>query len=237
MKEQLARLYDLQQIDTALAQHKAWIADLDDGTRAGKQLAAIQATLDAARKKLHDLEATNRSKELELKSADEERQSKSKRAYGGTVSDTKELGALERKIEELHRKSSHLEDEMLELMDQIETMRGEVEKQQRLATAAQAVHDKARSDYAEARGKLEGEMRGMLARRQELVPQLDANLLKEYDTLRAKFDGIAVSGVEGNMCKTCRTVLPQSTLAAMKMGKMVVKCQNCKRILYPSEAW
>ncbi|MEN6643806.1 MAG: hypothetical protein ABFE08_15305 [Armatimonadia bacterium] len=237
MKEQLARLYDLQQIDSSLMQHKAWIAGLDDGTKSGKQLATLQAALEAAQQKLKGLEATNRAKELELKSADEERKSKSAKAYGGTVGDAKELGALERKIEELKRKASRLEDELLELMEQIEAARQEVARQERLAGAAQSLHDKTMADYAEARAKLEGEMRELLAKRQELVPQIDAALLKEYDALRAKHEGIAVSGVDGNLCKTCKTVLPQSALQAMKLGKIVVKCQNCKRMLYPSEAW
>jgi len=237
MKEQLARLYDLQQIDSGLMQHKAWIAGLDDGTKSGKQLAAQQAALDAAQQKLKSLEASNRAKELELKSADEERKSKSTKAYGGTVADAKELGALERKIDELKRKGSRLEDELLELMEQIEAARDEVARQERLFGAAQGLHDNTLADYAQARGKLEGQMRELLAKRQELVPQIDPALLKEYDALRLKHEGIAVSGVDGNLCKTCKTVLPQSALLAMKMGKVVVKCQNCKRILYPSEAW
>lgn len=237
MKEQLARLYELQQIDSNLAQHKVWIAGLDDGAKSGKQLAAQQAALETAQQKLKALEATNRAKELELKSADEERKTKSAKAYGGTIGDAKELGSLERKIDELKRKASRLEDELLELMEQIETARQETNKAQRLATAAQSLHDKTLADYAEGRAKLEAQMRKLLSMRQELVPQIDAALLKEYDTLRAKHDGIGISGVDGNLCKTCKTVLPQSALLAMKLGKIVVKCQNCKRMLYPSEAW
>ncbi|MGE5531236.1 MAG: zinc ribbon domain-containing protein [Bacteroidota bacterium] len=237
MKEQLARLYQLQLIDSALAQHKAWIADLDDGTRVGQKLAAAQAELTHNQKRLHDLEAANRSKELELKSADEERQTKSKRAYGGAVADPKELGALERKIEELKRKSDHLEDELLGLMEQIETLREEVAKQQRIVASGTKVYEQTRADYAQARGKLEEKMKELLAQRQELAPQIDAALLKEYDALRVKMEGIAVSGVDGNLCQTCRNVLPQSTLTQLKMGKTIVKCQNCRRILYPSDAW
>ena len=54
MKEQLARLYDLQLIDSDLAQHKAWIADLDDGTKTGAKLTAARADLEGKQKRLHD---------------------------------------------------------------------------------------------------------------------------------------------------------------------------------------
>jgi len=237
MKEQLARLYELQVIDSDLAQHRAWIADLDDGSKAGAKLAAGRADLEDKQKRLRELEATNRTKELELKSADEDRSAKSKRAYGGTVSDSKELGALERKIEELKRKSDHLEDELLTLMEQIETLREETGKQERIVTTTQKVYEQTKADYATARAKLEGEMKQSLLKRQELAPQITPALLQEYDALRAKLDGVAVSGVDGNLCKTCRNVVPQSALSQMKLGKLIVKCDNCRRILYPSDAW
>jgi uncharacterized protein len=237
MKEQLARLYELQLIDSDLAQHKSWIADLDDGSKLGKQLAAATAELEAGQTRLRELEAANRAKELELRSADDERDAKSKKAYGGTIGDAKELGALERKIEELNRKRDHLEDELLGLMDQIETTRATVAKQEKVVATTQRIYEQTKADYAAGRAKLEGEMKGSLAKRAELLPQLDAAVLKEYETIRTKLDGIAVSGVDGNLCKTCRTVLPQSTLTQLKLAKMIVKCQNCRRILYPSDAW
>ena len=236
MKEQLARLYALQQIDSDLARHKGWIADLDDGTKVGRQLAAAEAELEDKRKRLHDTEATNRAKELELKSADEDRKTKAKKAYGGG-GDAKELAALERKLEELDRKRSRLEDDLLGLMEQIEALREQVAKQEKVVAAGQKIYDQTKADYTAARAKLEGEMRAALAKRQELIPQIDAALLKEYDALRAKLDGVAVSGVDGNLCQTCRNVLPQSILTQLRMGKMIVKCQNCRRILYPSDAW
>jgi uncharacterized protein len=237
MKEQLARLYDLQVIDSDLAQHRAWIADLDDGTKTGQKLAAAQGDFDAKSKRLRDLEATNRAKELELKSADEDRTARAKRAYSGSVADAKELSALERKIEELDRKRDHLADDLLTLMEQIETAREEAAKAERLVKLTQGVCDQTRKDYAEARAKLEGEMKQSLAKRQELAPQIDPNLLKEYDALRAKLDGVAVAGVDGNLCKACKNVVPQSSLSQMKVGKVLVKCDNCRRILFPSEAW
>lgn len=237
MKEQLARLYDLQLLDSDLAQHKAWIADLDDGTKAGKKLAAAQADFEVKQKRLKDLEATNLAKELELKTADTDRASRAKKAFGGTVGDAKELAALERKIEELDRKRDHLADELLTLMEQIETAREEAAKAERLVTLTQSTYDQTRQDYAAARTRLEGEMKITLAKRQELATQIDANLLKEYEALRAKLDGVAVAGVDGNLCKACKNVIPQSSLSQMKVGKIVVKCDNCRRILFPSDAW
>lgn len=237
MNETMARLYELQTVDSALAQRKQWIVELDDGRKTGAKLAQAKASLQETEEKLKQLEATNRARELELKSTEEDRAARSKKAYGGTVSDGKELASLERKIEELTRRRDHLEDEILGLMEQIEATRVDLEKQKKTAKTIRAVYEQTRQDYTESRGKFEEEMKGLLAKRQELISQIDQAILAEYDELRTKLEGVAVAGVEGNMCKSCRTILPQSTLSALKLGKMIVKCQNCRRILFPSEAW
>ena len=57
------------------------------------------------------------------------------------------------------------------------------------------------------------------------------------EAMRAKLEGVAVAGIDGNMCTACRNVLPQSAISAVKLGKVIVKCQNCRRMLYPSDAW
>jgi len=237
MQQQMTQLYELQQIDSAIAQHRTWIAALDDGRKSGRSLEAAKGELDKLQARLHDLEADNRKKELDLKGADQERQDKMKKAYGGKVGDTKELAALERKIEELNRRRDKLETEILELMEQIETTRAQADKQEKVVAQGQAVHDKIVGDYQEGRAKLEGEIKQLAAKRAELTPQIDAAMLQEYETLRGKLEGVAVAGIDGNMCTACRTVLPQSAITTVKIGKIIVKCQNCRRMLYPSGAW
>jgi predicted nucleic acid-binding Zn-ribbon protein len=237
MQQQIAQLYELQQMDSAIAQHRTWIAGLDDGGKSGRSLAAARGELEGLQQRLRDLEAENRKKELELKSADQERQDKMRKAYGGSVGDAKELGALERKIEELNRRRDKLETEILGLMDEMERTGEQVAKQEKVVAQGQAVHDKIVADYEAARGKLEGEMQQIATRRAELASQIDAAMLKEYEAMRAKLEGVAVAGIDGNMCTACRNVLPQSALTTVKVGKVIVKCQNCRRMLYPSDAW
>ncbi len=237
MQEQMTQLYELQKVDNAIAQHRTWIAGLDDGGKSGRNLAAAQQELEKLQQRLNALEADNRKKELELKSAEQERKDKMGKAYGGTVADAKELGALERKIEELNRRRDRLETDILGLMDEIETTRAQVAKQEKVVAQGQAVHDKIVGDYQEARGKLEGEIKALTAKRAELTPQITPPMLQEYESMRSKLEGVAVAGIEGNMCMACRNVLPQSAISTVKLGKVIVKCQNCRRMLYPSDAW
>ena len=237
MQQQMAQLYELQQIDSGIAQRHVWIAGLDDGAKSGRNLDKAKQELEALRQRARDLEGSSRQKELELKSADDERKTKAAKAYGGAVTDTKELGSLERKIEELDRKRDKLENDILMLMDDIEATRADVERQEKIVAQGQAIYDKIVADYVKSKAKLEDEIKVLTTRRGELAPEIEAGLMTEYETMRGKLEGVAVAGIEGNLCKACRNVLPQSALSMLKMGTVIVKCQNCRRMLYPSEAW
>lgn len=231
MSDLLARLCELQKLDTGLQERTQWIADLDDGSRARAKLAQAQAALDAGQEALRQLEATYRRKELELQSADAERQEKAKRAYGGTVGDAKELAALERKIAELKRRGGALEDELLTLMDQIETARENVAKREALVAKLTSLAKQLAADYAETRSRFEAEMASLLQRREAVTPEVEAGALREYEAMRAKLGGVAVAAIEGDLCTSCRNIVPSAMISRVKAGRELVKCQNCRRIL------
>jgi uncharacterized protein len=231
MSDTLARLHGLQTLDTGLQQRRQWIAELDDGAKARRKLAEATASLEAQQAELHSLEATARRKELELQSADAERQQRSKRAYGGTVHDAKELSALEKKIAELKRRAGALEDELLALMDRIEAARRGVTEQEALVRKLTALARQLGQDYAETKAKFEGEISDLQRQRDELVPQLEPAALREYEALRTKLGGVAVATIEGTLCTSCRNFVPSAVIGQVRLGRELVKCENCRRIL------
>lgn len=232
MTQLLNQLWQLQTIDSGLQRRQQAIAELDDGARAVRKLREAQAQGQALEAELRDLEATYRNKELELKSTEAERQDKSKRAYGGSVADTKELAALERKIEELKRRAGALEDDLLTLMESLEAKRELVAKSQALVKKLTTLARQIRKEYQETRAHLESEMAALQAERDALAPQLDPGQLREYDALRAKLGGLAVAKVEQEVCQGCRTVVPSALISRARGGRELVKCQDCRRILY-----
>lgn len=237
MKEQLDLLYQLQTLDSEIARLRQAIADLDDGTRARRKYQAAKQEWEAKAEQVRQLETASRDRELELKSTDADLKAKSGRAYGGTVADTKELASLERKIEELTRRRDRLETEILALIEALETARTAEAELEEKALKLKTLWRKLVRAFEASRDKIEGDIAGITTQREETAARLEAGLLAEYETLRGKLEGVAVAGIEGNMCTACRTVLPTVCLSGAKQGKAVVKCQNCKRILFPSNAW
>jgi len=226
MKTQLDALYELQQIDTGRAQRKRTLQELDGGAAAASVLQQATAELDRLRKVLQGHETQLRDRELQLKSAEDERKSRAKQAYGGTIADPKQLSALEKKIAELDRTKSRLEDEILELMDKVEMAQTAVAKQE---AVVKDLDGKAAS--AKTRSASDSE-RLRTARREELVAVLDAALLQQYETLLQRIGSPAVVAVRKGACTGCKLSLPSSFAPRLRAGDQVLRCESCKRILY-----
>jgi len=233
MTGQLGLLRDLQRVDSGIQQRQQWISELDDGTKAKRKLVQARKELEAAEEQLKELESTYRAKELELRGADAERKERSARAYGGTIADSRELAALERKIEELKRRAGVLEDDLLGLMERIEALRVEVGQKQALAKKLLHHARLLDRDYKEARARLDGEIAALNEERTALVPTIQAPFLQEYEALRAKLGGVAIATVQGNLCSACRNSISISMVGRVNAGRETIRCENCRRILCP----
>ena len=61
---------------------------------------------------------------------------------------------------------------------------------------------------------------------------MDAESLKEYERLRKRKGGVAVSALEGENCATCNVKLPTGTVSAVRAQGRLTYCPSCGRILY-----
>jgi uncharacterized protein len=232
MKEQIARLYELQQMDTGIAARRRALRALDDGSASASRLAAAQESLASLQQKLHDLERAMRDRELRLKGAEDEAKTRSKQAYGGTIADPKQLRALEAKIAELGRLKGKLEEEILELMDQAETAQAAVKKQEGVVAELERTTNGLKDRHVAETKRLKREVAEMNAKRQGAAATLDAPLLQQYETLLEKTGGQAVAAVRKGSCTGCKLSLPSSFAPRLRAGSQLVKCDSCRRILF-----
>ncbi len=131
------------------------------------------------------------------------------------------------------RRQRSLEDELLEIMELAEPvaaqLTGLAEQQEDLQSRRAAA--KERVDAAEA--EIVGEVASVESQRTSEASALSAQVLAEYDRLRSRMDGVAVSELIGTTCTGCHT-----TLAAMECERIrreppdaIVYCEPCGRIV------
>lgn len=232
VEEQLDLLFELQQTDRTIDDATKRLAGLDDGAAKRGELDAERAQLEEMGAALEKTSTAQLDKELELESVDEERSEKWSRAYGGTVADPKELGSLEKKIQELDRRKDKLEDTLLELYDSVEKRTAQVQEQRE--TVAQL--EKELAGIEEAFANDSAELNAVVTEAQErragIVSQLDAKLMDDYEGIRKKTGDLAVVEVNGRLCTGCRVSISIMLLDQLQKRDKIIRCENCRRILY-----
>ena len=232
IKDDLAVLYQIQQVDSAIDKREALLAGMDDGTAAGQALEEAQAALDEAAAGLKSLQPQHRDLELELQGIDDEKREKRDRAYSGMVGDPKELTSLEAKLEELGRNTDRVEDLILAKLEEIEQAQAAVDDATAARDAATATRDEIVAVYDHQTQKARAELEVERAKREELVPGVSPAVLTQYDTLRERLGGIAIAAVSADgICEGCHVSVSRSNIMRVKLGNVIVKCESCRRML------
>lgn len=195
-----------------------------------KDLEAQAATVEAQR---HDLGRSQARLEDEIASLDERATQHDKTLYGGTISNPRELQAMQDEIAALKRRISQLEDQELELMEQIEPLDADLA---RLGDQRSALDDRStalRAQIAEGEVEVDAELESVRAARRAAGDQIDPDLLSEYEGLRKQLGGVAIAKLVNGHCGGCHLGLSAVELDRIKKLPLeeAVTCEECGRLL------
>ncbi len=230
----MARLLALQEIDTTIDRLSARKAVLESGG----EFAAARNEADAAERSLGELRlqldvvGRDGSKlEHEIDSLTQKAAAENKRLYDGSIVNAKELESIQHELENLKRRRSDREDEMLGLME----VREELERR---AAEAQATSDSLR-ERAESVGgaaleeltSIEAELVTKVAERAAVASEIDPDVLELYEDLRKQKKGIGAVALVDGVCQGCHEQLSAMELDQVKRVEGVRRCEHCRRIL------
>lgn len=235
MKETLDQLLELQQIDTAIHEAKIARASLDDGETLAAELQELEKTLQEAKQALDETTADLRDKELALATVEERKKTSEERAYGGKVSNPRELEGLEKDIEQLARQKDRLEDEILELYDLVEERKSDLDEQTSRTQQKRAELEKVRNECQERKANLDSRLQELMHERDKLSSVIDPGALKQYETIRARASNIGIAPAEHGVCSACNMRIPSTTLKRLTEATTIITCDNCGRILHPGK--
>jgi predicted nucleic acid-binding Zn-ribbon protein len=226
----------VQEHDTAADQlehrqrHLPERAQLDQLMAGFGDLDARVAEVEAQR---HELTRNQARIEDEVATLTDKAAQHDKALYGGTVSNPRELQAMQDEIASLRRRISQLEDQELELMEQIEPLDAELAK---LAGERTQLDERAaglRAAIAEAEVGIEADLATVRAEREAAAAEIDPELLAQYDGLRGKLGGIAIARLVGGHCQGCHLAL--SAVEVDRIRKLPADepatCEECGRLL------
>lgn len=154
------------------------------------------------------------------------------RLYGGEISNPKELTTIQAELDALERRKAHMEDQILDLLEQREELEGVVGGLRRMLDEmdAEVAETTGRRDAATV--EIDRELTELRARRAELAPTLPAEILETYEDIRARKGGVAVGALEEGTCRACGLPLSPAALDEIRRSEdPLPRCENCRRLL------
>jgi predicted nucleic acid-binding Zn-ribbon protein len=158
-----------------------------------------------------------------------------KKLYSGTVSSPRELQAMQADIDMLHRRRSDLEDEELEVMEQRETLDGELATLDAAVAVLQARVAELTATISAAEAEIDAEIARETAARADLAAPIAESLLRDYERRRAQNRGAGAARLVGTTCQACHLTIPSTEAEQVRRGagSVVSYCDNCSAILVP----
>ena len=232
MTEELRQLHRLQQVDSRIFEAAAALAALEDGSGLARELAEVEAELTRLEQALRETESAQRDKELKLGSTEAKRRQNWNRAYGGTVSNPKELEGLQMEIEALDRQKDKLEEEIILLLEALDEQNAALARQRARAQELGARRQEVEARFASETRRLTAKLGSLRTQRAEMVPAIGERTLQRYEAMLKKAGNLAVVEVVDGVCLGCNTAVPTIKVKQLKATGEAILCDNCKRFLY-----
>lgn len=228
----LADLLDLQEVDLQidrLLHDRQSLPELEEYRKAHETTESLTAELSAAESALRDTSLELDKTEGELEIGVTRLEAEQNRLYAGGLS-ARDADYMRREVEMLDRKRREAEDFILELMEKREQQEfGVTELRDRLDVAT---NKKAGIEamIKEAWRGIDARLATKEARKSQMIPVFDEELLELYDQLRGSKEGVAVGALSDGMCGGCHLKLTAPEILEAKRSDPP-RCIHCRRIL------
>lgn len=233
MKEQINNLRELQDVDLEIDRIDAAITTGDEELQEQRAtIDKLQGAISEYREKLALGAERRQLLESEVQEAQtliKDRQNKMMK-----VQTNREYQSLLKEIEDAKNANRQREEELVRLLEQDDYLQKKDEEQSALLLGEEAgLAEQTASREAEA-VKLAAKRQKMVKDREAKAKKVKADLLRKYELIRAKRDGLAMAGVNKGVCFGCyMNVPPQLYNELLREDKMHI-CPTCNRMLYHS---
>jgi len=227
-----ATLYQLQQLDLELERLIAEQQTLARTLQGDATLAKARAEHHIAQQQLQSGLQAQKEAEWALEELDQRLKLLEQRLYSGSITNSKELYAVQQETQHLRAQQSRQEEMTLEVMDSTDTLKEMVKQKSESLRRAEEAWSQFNATSVERGAQLESKRQEVSSRRDQFASSIDADLLKRYETLKRSKQGRAISRVEQSSCQWCRVILTPSELQRARASQDLQTCGNCGRILY-----
>jgi len=230
----LVYLVKLQNLDTTIDRLK----------RAEKEgpekIAALDLELAEVEQKVAEaleLEKTQKKRRRELEAEAEQLEDKIKtntaRQY--QIKTNEEYRAMLRENEYLKKNKTTAEDEILKLMESLESLETENKTLAAWQEEERTIVSARRQEIEEWVSFAKEDLARKLIEREALVKGIPREMLSAYDRVYRRGNGRAVVPIIDGICQECHLQIPPQHFNELRRNDKLMFCVNCNRLIYWSE--
>ncbi len=233
MKEQLAALEKLQQIDSELSgmeinlnKYPKEISLLENElTKDKENIVELQQQLQTLQSSRDQLEKTLEQNNQSIKSTED-------RLF--EIKTHKEYVALQKEISESKKSNSEIEENILNEMEQIEQIEEKISKLEDDYKEKEEKYSITINEHKKKLDELQSEYNPVKEKKEKQSSGIKEEFLVRYERVRSK-NGLAMALAVDEKCTGCHMNIPAQLFnEVLKLSRMI-QCPNCKRILYTQE--
>lgn len=227
----LSVLIELQALDSAIDAARKRLAELPTLEKAGaQQVAAATASLDAARSAFNDSAAARKLVEKDVAAIDT-RLARFEE-HKASVKTNDEFHALQREVATGQQEKGVLEEQVLVLMMEADTLAARVKEAEGVLAAAKKDLDTMKAAHATERAGLDDKVAGLVAERTAKAAGVDKPTFAKYEQLLKGRRGVAVARMEGELCTACHVKMRPAVAVQVRRNDTLIACDSCQRLLY-----
>ncbi len=231
MKEDLSQLIALQDIDLLIKklddEMSADYADLE------KRQASIAEKRDLLNNHTSQIEeGEQRRRELEAEMEDEIVHIKDRQTKLMNVQTNREYQSLLKEIEEAKKVNKSRETEIVDLMEQAERLEQKITEENNVCQAEEDLLNESKEKVDEISAGIDKKKTKFEKKRNTQAKKIKASLLRRYDQLRVKRNGLAITGVTKGVCQGCYMNIPPQQFNDVLRGEQLLCCPTCQRMMF-----
>ncbi len=230
--QSLADLLALQEVDLEidrLLHERQSLPELDQYRAAHEETEGLRTEHGAAVAALRETSLELDKTEGELEITAQRLDAEQNRLYAGGLS-ARDADYLRREVEMLTRQQSEAEDTVLELMERREEHEKLAEDLAGRVEQADAAKTEVEATIKESWKGIDAKLATREARKAEIVPLVESDLLDLYEQLRGTKEGVAIGALTDSMCGGCHLKLTAAEVLDAKRSDPP-RCIHCRRIL------
>jgi predicted nucleic acid-binding Zn-ribbon protein len=228
------QLYQVQHIDSEIDRADQRIKEIQKLIGKNTRIASAEQKLDKCKQAYirHSNEFNEINAEIEKKKI-KKNQSQSS-LYSGKVQNPKELEDLQHEIDSLGKAIAILEDSLMQALITLDNAEKDLETAKTDLQKTRSAFATELSMLTAEKEKLIQKIEGLQSKRAPVYGHIDEQYQAQYETLRKRKKGIAVSLLNDSSCDACGANLTASQRQAARSSHTLFICPNCGRIIYGS---